>query len=79
MFNLIFFSVRATSEDEAMVTSWAEVTVSGLDSRKSVRADFTLGFDNNSDSEYFKGQMMRTMKSLLSQSEIRWTPGHQVL
>ena len=55
MFNLIFFSVRATSEDEAMVTSWAEVTVSGLDSRKSVRADFTLGVDNNSDSDFCKG------------------------
>ena len=56
MFNLIFFSVRATSEDEAMVTSWVEVTVSGLDSRKSVRADFTLGVDNNnSDSDFCRG------------------------
>ena len=44
---MIFFSVRATSEDEAMVTSWVEVTVSSLDSRKSVRADFTLGVDND--------------------------------
>ena len=48
------FSVRATSEDEAMVTSWLEVTVSGLDSRKSVRADFTLGVDN-SDSDFCMG------------------------
>lgn len=48
------YCVRATSEDEAMVTSWLEVTVSGLDSRKSVRADFTLGVDN-SDSDFCMG------------------------
>ena len=46
--------MRATSEDESMVTSWVEVTVSGLDSRKSVRADFTLGVDD-SDSDYCRG------------------------
>ena len=50
----IFFSVRATSEDEAMATSWLEVTVSSLDSRKSVRADFTLGVDK-SDSDFCMG------------------------
>ena len=37
-----------------MVTSWAEITVSSLDSRKSVRADFTLGVDD-SDSDYCRG------------------------
>ena len=58
MFNLMFFSVRATSEDEAMVTTWVEVTVSSLDSRKHVRADFTLGVDNNdSDSDFCKGHL----------------------
>ena len=40
-----------------MVTSWVEVTVSSLDSRKSVRADFTLGGDESdeSDSDYCRG------------------------
>ena len=51
----MFFSVRATSEDEALATSWLEVTVSSLDSRKSVRADFTLGVDNKSDSDFCMG------------------------
>ena len=37
-----------------MATSWLEVTVSSLDSRKSVRADFTLGVDN-SDSDFCMG------------------------
>ena len=38
-----------------MATSWLEVTVSSLDSRKSVRADFTLGVDNKSDSDFCMG------------------------
>ena len=39
----MYFSVRATSPDEVLVTSWVEVAVAGLEAGQHVRVDFSLG------------------------------------
>ena len=75
---ILYFSIRATSPDESLVTEWKEITISALTSRQHTRLDFQLSSSINTPETSCQLSSV-TEDPKLKQEELRTEPSSSPL